>query len=270
MNILNQFKLDNKVAIVTGGYSYLGKYFVEAFLEAGATVMIAGRDLRKCKKMIKEMKEKNSEYLVEYLEIDISNTDSIKKCFKKVYMKFKRIDVLVNNAVYSKSNTLEEMTDEEWNYGIDGTLNSVFRCIREIIPYMKKRKKGNIINISSMYGIVSPDLRIYKEDVYQLNPPNYGAAKSGVIQLTRYSAVSLAKYGIRINCISPGPFPSSKVQKYDVKKGNRFIKKLRQKVPLGRIGKPEELKGALVFLASDASSYITGQNLVVDGGWTIW
>ena len=168
--IIDKFKLNNKIAIVTGGYSYLGKYFVEALSEAGATVIIAGRDLGKCKNTVKEMKEKNSECLVEYLEIDISNNDSIKKCFKKVYIKFKRIDILVNNAVYSKSNTLEDMTDEEWNYGIDGTLNSVFRCIREIIPYMKEKKNGNIINISSMYGMVSPDFRIYKKNAYQLNP----------------------------------------------------------------------------------------------------
>jgi len=265
MNIINQFKLNNKIAIVTGGYSYLGKYFSEALLEAGATVIIAGRDLGKCKNTVKEIKGKNSECFAEYLEIDISNTDSIKKCFKNVYMKFKRIDILVNNAVYSKSNTLEDMRDEEWNYGIDGALSSVFRCVREIIPYMKKNLSGSIINISSMYGMVPPDLRIYKYSPSQINPPSYGAAKSGVIQLTKYSAVSLAKYGIRVNCISPGPFPSDNVQKNE-----KFISQLSNKVPIGRIGKPEELKGALIFLASDASSYVTGQNLVVDGGWTIW
>jgi len=265
VNVINQFKLDNKIAIVTGGYSYLGKYFVEALLEAGATVIIAGRDLGKCKNTVKKMKEKNSEYLIEYLEIDISNTDSIKKCFEKIYIKFKRIDILVNNAVYSKHNTLEDMTDEEWNYGVDGTLNSVFRCVREVTPYMKKQKEGNIVNISSMYGMVSPDFKIYKNDLGLSNPPNYGAAKSGVIQLTKYCAVYLAKYGIRVNCISPGPFPS-----YDVQKNEEFIDRLSSKVPLGRIGKPEELKGALIFLASEASSYITGHNLIVDGGWTIW
>jgi len=265
MNIINQFKLDNKIAIVTGGYSYLGKYFVEALLEAGSTVIITGRDLRKCKNMVKDIREKNSEYLIDYLELDISKSDSIKECFKKIYTKHKRIDILVNNAVYSKSNTLEEMKDEEWNYGIDGTLNSVFRCTREIIPYMKRQKKGNIINISSMYGIVSPDFRIYENNLKYSNPPNYGAAKSGVIQLTKYSAVYLAKYGIRVNCISPGPFPS-----HDVQKNKEFINRLSNKIPMGRIGKPEELKGALIFLTSKASSYMTGHNLVIDGGWTIW
>lgn len=265
MNIINQFKLDNKIAIITGGYGYLGKYFTEALLEAGSTVIIAGRDLEKCKNIIKEMKEKNSEYSIECLEIDISNTESIKKCFKKAYMKFKKIDILVNNAVYSKSNTLEDMTDEEWNYGIDGTLSSTFRCVREVTPYMKKQKEGNIVNISSMYGMVSPDFKIYKNDLKLSNPPNYGAAKSGVIQLTKYCAVYLAKYGIRVNCISPGPFPS-----YDVQKNEEFVDRLSSKVPIGRIGKPGELKGALIFLASEASSYITGHNLMVDGGWTIW
>ncbi len=265
MKIIDKFKLNNKIAVITGGYGYLGKYFTEALIEAGAMTVITGKNFDKCKIMAKEIKEKYPEGNIDYLELDISKSDSIKECFEKIYTKYKRIDILVNNAIYSKSNSLEDMTDEEWNYGIDGTLSSAFRCIRETIPYMKKNLSGSIINISSVYGMVSPDFRIYKDNSVQLNPPNYGAAKSGVIQLTRYSAVSLAKYGIRVNCISPGPFPSDNVQKNE-----EFITQLSNKVPLGRIGQPEELKGALIFLASDASSYITGHNLVVDGGWTIW
>lgn len=265
MKIIDKFKLSNKIAIITGGYGYLGKYFTEALVEAGAIAIITGKNIDKCKIVAKEIKEKYPEGSIDYLELDISKSDSIKGCFKNIYVKYKKINILINNAIYSRHNTLEDMTDEEWNYGIDGTLSSVFRCIREVIPYMKKQKKGNIINISSMYGMVSPDFKIYKNDLGLSNPPNYGAAKSGVIQLTKYCAVYLAKYSIRVNCISPGPFPS-----YDVKKNEEFIYRLSSKVPLGRIGKPEELKGALIFLASEASSYITGHNLIVDGGWTIW
>jgi gluconate 5-dehydrogenase len=130
---------------------------------------------------------------------------------------------------------------------------------------MKENKKGSIVNIASMYGIVSPDFRAYENDADLLNPPNYGAAKAGIIQLTRYYAVYFAKDDIRVNCVSPGAFPS-----YDIKKRQNFIKKLSDRIPIGRIGNPEELGGAVVFLSSEASSYITGQNLVVDGGWTAW
>lgn len=265
MTIIDKFKLNNKVAIVTGGYGYLGKYFVETLAEAGAVTIIGGRDLDKCNILKEKIIQKIPGSHVDFIKMDISDSNSIKDCYSKVYTKYKKIDILINNAAYGASNNLEDMTDKEWNYGIDGTLSSVFKCIREIIPYMKKNLSGSIINISSMYGMVSPDLRIYKDNSFQLNPPNYGAAKSGVIQLTKYSAVSLAKYKIRVNCISPGPFPSDNVQK-----NKKFITQLSNKVPLGRIGQPEELKGALILLASDASSYMTGHNLVVDGGWTIW
>lgn len=264
--ILDKFKLTGKVAIVTGGYSYLGSAFTEALTEANANVVIAGRDSKKAELLISRIGEKLSERSnVKFVYIDTSNTESIRSTFREVWRKYNKMDILVNNAVYCKHNILEDMTDEEWNYCIDGTLNSIFRCTREIIPYMKKQKGGSIVNISSMYGMISPDFRVYENGKDQLNPPNYGAAKAGVIQLTKYSAVWLAKYAIRVNCISPGPFPSHSVQR-----DKEFIDKLSNKVPLGRIGKPEELKGALLFLASNASSYVTGHNLVVDGGWTIW
>jgi len=115
-----------------------------------------------------------------------------------------------------------------------------------------------------MYGVVSPDPRIYGDSGYD-NPPNYGAGKAAIIQFTRYAACHLAAKGIRVNAISPGPFPNPKVQE-----NKWFISNLKNKVPLGRIGQPGDLKGAVVFLASEGSSYITGQNIVVDGGWTVW
>ncbi len=265
MTILDKFKLTGKVAIVTGGYSHLGTAFTEALAEAEADVIIAGRNFEKAELLINKIREELHNSNVDFVYIDLATTESIKNAFKEVWQKYGKIDILVNNAVYCKHNILENMTDDEWNYCIDGTLNSLFRCIREIIPYMKQQKGGSIVNISSMYGMVSPDFRIYENNKHQLNPPNYGAAKAGVIQLTKYSAVWLSKYAIRVNCISPGPFPSCNVQQ-----NKDFIDKLSNKVPLGRIGKPEDLKGALLFLASDASSYVTGHNLVVDGGWTIW
>ncbi len=256
MSVLDSFKLDGKVAIVTGGYGHLGRAFVEALHEAQAKVYVAARNKDRFLDVFKDTKN------VEFVYLDILDTNSIKKAFSFVYNENGKIDILVNNAV-SLDFGSAFMDDETWNRGVDGVLNSVFRCIREVVPYMKKG--SSIINISSMYGMVSPDFRIYNGFEQFMSPPHYGAAKAGVIQLTRYYAIKLANKGIRVNCISPGPFPSKFVQKFD-----GFVENLKSKVPLGRIGEPKELKGALVFLASDASSFITGHNLVVDGGWTIW
>ena len=156
------------------------------------------------------------------------------------------------------------MTVEDWQYGIEGTINGVFRCTKAVLPIMKKNNSGSIINISSMYGIVSPDPSIYENNNFN-NPPSYGAGKAAIIQFTRYSACYLSKNGIRVNAISPGPFPNQ-----DVQKNHDFISKLEKKTPIGRIGHPNEIKGAIVFLASNASSYVTGENIHVDGGWTSW
>jgi len=252
------FELDGKVALVTGGYSHLGRSLARGLAEAGATVIVGGRNERKFREVFE-----TDEIMFE--KLDIASTESIRKAFGRVSKKHGRIDILVNNAVYFDGNSPEKMNDQEWSAGVDGTLGSVFRCLREVIPYMKKTGSGSIINISSMYGMVSPDFRIYDDCPQFLNPPHYGAAKAGVIQLTKYYAVFLAKYSIRVNCLTPGPFPSKNVQK-----NKTFIKELAGKNPLGRIGRPDELKGPVVFLASNASSYVTGQNIVVDGGWTIW
>ncbi|EAY31998.1 bacilysin biosynthesis oxidoreductase BacC [Microscilla marina ATCC 23134] len=128
----------------------------------------------------------------------------------------------------------------------------------------KKQGQGKIINVSSMYGMVAPDFSVYQNNDF-LNPPHYGAAKAGVLQITRYFAAYLGKDNILVNAITPGAFPSPAVQE-----NQEFINSLSSKSPLGRIGKPEELQGAFVFLASNASSFMTGQNIVVDGGWTAW
>ena len=130
---------------------------------------------------------------------------------------------------------------------------------------MKSVKKGAIVNISSMYGLVSPQPNLYDDFPQFHNPPAYGISKAGVIQFTKYAACHLAEYNIRVNCISPGPFPSQTVQTHD-----KFIDELGKRVPLKRIGKPDEMIGPVIFLLSDAASFITGHNLVVDGGWTIW
>ena len=173
--------------------------------------------------------------------------------------------MLFNNAFSLPSESdVSNLSDEVFNKGIEGTLGSVHKCIKCVIPFLKKNGFGQIINISSMYGMIAPDFSVYEGCKVFTNPPHYGAAKAGVIQLTKYFASLLGKENILVNSISPGPFPSLEVQK-----NKKFIESLGTKNVLNRIGKPEELQGISVFLASNESSYVTGQNFAIDGGWTI-
>ncbi|WP_343695605.1 SDR family oxidoreductase [Flavobacterium sp.] len=257
--MIKTFNLDKKVILITGGYGYLGKAITESLLYHGAKVYVLGRDKNKFLNCFGDS-HKDSLFF-EYC--DISSTEDIKITFKNIFEKNNKIDVLINNAFYSKGKSPEDMTDDEWSTGIDGTLSSVFRCIREIIPYFKT-KGGKIINVSSMYGLVAPQFDVYDDFEQFLNPPHYGAAKAGIIQLTKYYASFLGNLGINVNSVTPGPFPSLEVQKSEM-----FIKKLENKTSLKRIGKPEDLAGAFVFLSSEMSDFITGQNIIIDGGWTI-
>ncbi|QOD62085.1 SDR family oxidoreductase [Polaribacter haliotis] len=260
----NLFNLENKVVIVTGGYGYLGVGIVKSLLSFGAIVYVAGRTKDK---FINKFKNENNNKLF-FIEIDIMKLESIENCFEKVYKKHERIDVLINNAHSAKGNSQENMPDEDFLYTLDGVLGSVHKAIKSIIPYMKKQQFGKIINIASMYGLVSPDFRIYKgKDCEKYtNPPHYGAAKAGVKQLTKYYAVLLGSSNIQVNAIAPGPFPSLIVQQ----ENPNFVNRLKEKNPLNRIGVPEDLSGSIILLSTNASDFITGQTLQIDGGWTIW
>ena len=254
--------MTGKVCVVTGGIGYLGRENVKILQDFGATVVAA--DIRDS-----ETRWENAEdgIQADFVYCNVASSESFAECFRTVYQRYGRIDVLVNcacfGAGYGKESQIEFMSDETWLKGIDGSLNSTFRATREIIPYMKENG-GSIINYCSMYGVVSPDLRSYGDNP-QKQPPNYGAGKAGVAQLTRYCAAALGEYNIRVNCVTPGPFPNPKNQN-----DAEFNKKLAEKTMLGRFGKSHEMAGAVLLLASDASTFMTGSNIVVDGGWTAW
>ena len=250
-------RLDGKIIIVTGGYGYLGKAIVESLVYHGAIVIVAAKTKDKFNEIFKDA------HNVDFEKFDVSESNSIINGYKEVIRKYKKIDVMINNAYYSKGQSPELMTDEDWNYGIDGTLNSVFKTIREIIPIYKNQAFGKIINVSSMYGLIAPDFNIYDESPEFLNPPHYGAAKAAILQLTKYYASYLGKLNIQVNAITPGPFPSQNVQK-----DHNFIEQLKSKTCLNKIGMPEDLAGMFTFLSSDAANFITGQNFIIDGGWT--
>lgn len=254
--------MTGKVSVVTGATSHLGYPMAESLAEAGSDVFIVGKNIERCKQAASRL-QKNVDSKIIALKMDISSMKSVPNCFEQIGKKVGKIDVLVNAASFSSDGNLEIKKEKQWLYGIDGTINGVFRTTKIAIPLMKKNG-GSIINIASMYGTVSPDPAIYGNTGYD-NPPEYGAGKAAIIQFTRYIASHYAKYRIRANAISPGPFPSKSVQR-----NKKFIRNLEKKTPMKRIGQPYEIKGIVLFLASRASSYVTGQNVHVDGGWTSW
>ena len=263
LSLKNTFNLKNKVAIVTGGAGHIGFSISEALAEAGAEVFITSRNQNKSQIAAKEL-EKSTGEKVKGVIMDIESYDSIKNCFNQIESESGQIDILVNNASALPVGKLQDISDSDWKLGMDGTINGVFRCTKLVTPIMEKGGSGSIVNISSMYGSVSPDPSIYQNTEYD-SPPHYGAGKAAIQQFTRFAACHLAQKGIRVNSVSPGAFPKPEIQKNE-----EFINNLKKNIPLNRIGQPNELKGVIIFLASQASSYVTGENIHVDGGWTAW
>src|SRR6478752_10802206 len=256
--------LKGKTAIVTGGAGYLGTAISETLAELGANLVLASRDKSKCERKCAELEEQHRGAIRAVgLKLDLLKKESAPKFISKIHESFDSIDILVNNAWSGNKNSWESISDEDWEYDINMSLNSVFRLTKAAFPDLKA-SRGVILNVASMYGHIGPDYRIYDGKEFA-NPPSYGAAKAGVLQFTRYLASFLSPHGIRVNALSPGAFPHPPTQKHEA-----FMQKLGSKNPMNRIGQPDELKGAVALLCSDAGSYITGQNLCVDGGWAIW
>jgi NAD(P)-dependent dehydrogenase (short-subunit alcohol dehydrogenase family) len=256
--------LKGKTAVVTGGAGYLGAAICETLAELGANLVIASRDLAKCEKKCEEIvQQTRGSVRAVALELDVLKKGSAPDFFARVHGHFTAVDILINNAWAGNKNSWESINDEDWEHDIDMSLNSVFRMTKAAFPDLKATR-GVVLNIASMYGHIGPDYRIYDGKEFA-NPPSYGAAKAGVIQFTKYLASFLSPHGIRVNALSPGAFPHPPTQKHE-----EFMQRLGSKNPMNRIGQPEELKGAVALLCSNAGSYITGQNICVDGGWAIW
>jgi len=259
MGVLDLFKLSKKVAVITGGAGYLGRYFGQALYEAGAKVVFTDLDEDKCRQRAHELSGTGADAMG--ICMDVTDKMSIEKMMKSVQEKFGKVDILVNAAYQHISSPFEERALADFERILRISLTGTFLCSQTVSALMIKQKSGNIINIASIYGMVSDDPRIYG-DTGLNNPEVYSVSKGGIIQFTRYLAVHLAKNGIRVNSLSPGGVLN--------KQGDEFVMRYSAKVPMNRMANPEELKGALVYLASDASSYVTGHNLIVDGGWTVW
>lgn len=247
-------EIKDKVVLITGGYGYLGKALSLGLATLGAKVIVAGRSKDKFDVSFQ------SNLSTDFIQMDILNIESINNAVIEIEKKYKKIDSLINNA-FSMSGGID--TNSVFERGILGSLASVEAVTQAFLPLLLKSNSSSIINIASMYGVVAPDFSIYETCKEQESPLAYGAAKAGVIQLTKYYASKLSQDGVRVNCISPGPFPN-----VDNVSDKEFLEKLKSKTLLKRIGKPEELVGPCEFLISESSSFITGHNLIVDGGWT--
>lgn len=255
----NIFDLKGKIVLIMGGSGNLGAAEVDAVADFGAMVISVHRS------KVEETREN-----VIHIQADLSDAVQQQGVFEKIAAEYGKIDVLINNAAFGGGSggkgislELEHFDDETWYGGLDGNLGLCFRNIRAAIPLMKG-DGGSIINIASMYGVVSPDPSIYG-DSGNNSPVTYGVSKAGVLQMTRYAAAHLAKYNIRVNAVTPGPFPNERTLA-----NKEFAQKLADKTMLKRVGTREEMGGAIVLLASDASSFMTASNITVDGGWTAW
>lgn len=263
MDMNRLFGLQDRIAIVTGGAGYLGRHMVEALAEAGAHVIIADAMLDRANEVAQDLR--SNKLQVDAVEYDAASEDSIKAVVKKVHSSYGGIDILVNGAYKFIEKRIDEATANDFDETLKIGVTGYFLVAQKAVELMKQKDGGSIINIASMYGMVGSYPEVYK-DLPACISPNYHAAKGAIVQMTRYMSVYWAEYNIRVNAISPGPFPQDKVRE----KVPGLLERLETKVPLGRVGKPEELKGAIVFLAGDASSFVTGHNLVIDGGWTAW
>lgn len=267
------FDLTNKVALITGGGGLLGPKHAEAILDFGGTVILADHHVDKVEEKAQYLNQKYGLGSAKGIYMDVTSPESISKAIENI----DKVDILINNAAkdpkVKKESGLtietrfENMTPDFWKEGIDAALNGTFFCSQAISNIMLKNGKGVILNISSDLGVIAPDQRIYKKEGFPENEQNvkpitYSAAKWGVIGITKYLAVYFAKKNIRVNCLSPtGVFNDHPTD---------FVEKLSNIIPMGRMAEIDEYKGAIVFLCSEASSYMTGENMIIDGGKTVW
>ena len=241
--------LTNKIIIVTGGSGLIGRSIIKNILSMNGKVINV------------DLVNFDGDHFFE--KCDITDVKSIDKLLDTIISKFSKIDGLVNNA-YPRTkdwgNKFEDIEYDSWCKNVDMQLNSMFYIIKSVVKIMKELKAGSIVNIASIYGSVGSDFSIYEGTKNMTSPAAYSAIKGGLINFTRYLSSYFGKHSIRVNCVSPGGVFDNQ--------DKIFIKNYSNKVPLKRMAHPNEIAPAVSFLLSDSSSYITGHNLIIDGGWT--
>ena len=259
-HIRDLFSLSGKVALVTGGAGRYGKHISLALAEAGAAVLIASRKLVECEEAAREFC--NAGFDVHSLELDLASTSSVSAAADRVTSTFRKLDVLVNNAVTISTGGLDTYSEEEWERVMSVNSTGLFRACKVFGGMMVQQGSGSIMNIGSIYGVVSPDFRAYTGHRENDQPSQLLICKGGNGGTDPIPCGYFAPGGVRVNCLSPGGLYSSEMPA-------EFMKNYCYRTPLGRLANCNDVKGAVVFLASDASAYMTGQNLVLDGGLTV-
>ena len=250
------FDLKNKVAIITGARRGMGRTHALTLAKAGAKVVVSDISLEDCQKVVKEIKKNRGEAVA--LKCDVSKKEEVEKMVKKTIAKFGKIDILVNNAGIYQFKPFLELSEEEWDRTLDINLKGYFLCSQAVAKEMAKQKSaGVIINIASVamgqQGIGFPNI------------VHYCASKGGIVGMTEALAVELAPYNIRVNAVSPGMIETPMID--PITSDPKIMEAMLARVPMHRVGKPEEVSNLVLFLASDKSSYMTGSTVVIDGGW---
>ena len=253
----DKFNLSDRTVLITGATGQIGYELCSTFVKLGCNVIGADINLG--------IGQRVNSPRVEYVELDIRNREKVRETIEHVIHRHNALDILINNAGVSTFEPSEERPEEKFDWVMDVNLKGTFFCIQSYVNSIRgQQDKGCIINTSSHYGVVSPDFRIYT-DLRRRNSEVYGATKAGIIQMTRYFAVELAEQNIRVNSVSPGG-----VFNPENPQGRQFRSHYAFRCPMGRMANAEEISGAIVYLASDAASYTTGQNIIIDGGFTAW
>ncbi len=259
----DSFDLADRVAVVTGGVGVLGQEFARALAERGVRIVLADLDQATCDKCAAEISDAYKTTCIG-IATDVSNAAAAAAMVDRTMSELGRIDILINNAATQPPGLFapfEEYSIETWNHVLDVNITGMFLMAQAVGKVMVEQGRGSIINISSIYGVVGPDQRIYDDTEFN-TPAVYAVSKAGVIGLTKYLATYWAEKGVRVNAVTPGGVFREH--------GDPFLSAYTSRVPMGRMAQQDELSGAIVYLASDASSYVTGHNLVVDGGLTVW
>lgn len=265
--------LEGQVAVVTGATGLLGRQHCLALAQAGAHVVVTDLDGARCAALAEEVTTEGGVAAVA-VPADITVQQDVERIRDTALTRFGKIDVLVNNAAVndkvegredSGPVTFEDFPLDAWVTAVNVNLTGTFSCCQIIGSCMARRSAGSIINVASTYGLVGPDQRIYRSESGEqllFKSPAYCATKAAVIGLTKYLATYWGPRGVRVNALSPGGVKTSQ--------SDQFVANYSYRTPLGRMATPEDYRGAIVYLASSASSYVTGTNLIVDGGWTAW